>query len=89
MAEKVVMHKGKYAKYVNPLLRRPGHPLPDGTRDSSFEQYKGYVSLPPLTFDRRVYGESTVWVEVLHTYKAGSGWGFPTKTKVDLLVLLK
>jgi hypothetical protein len=67
----------KYAKYVNQLGHLDREPTADGKGDPNWTGYHGKMAWPPLSYNRSVYNESTIWCEILMAYKPGHGWGLP------------
>jgi hypothetical protein len=60
---------GKYTKYVNELTL---------ATDRVFPSHRGRIAVPTLCFDKTIYPEATIWVEIFHVYAAGAGIGIPT-----------
>ena len=62
--------KGKelYTEYVNELKF---------STDRIFPWQRGKIAVPTLMFDKTIYPEATVWVEIFHVYAAGTGIGIP------------
>jgi hypothetical protein len=60
--------KGLYTQYVNEIKF---------AADRLFPFQRGMVAVPTLMFDRNIYPEAKLWVEIFHVYAAGSGIGLP------------
>ena len=62
-------NKELYTKYVNELKF---------ATDRLFPWQRGKVAVPTLMFDKNIYPETTLWVEIFHVYAGGTGVGIPT-----------
>jgi len=60
--------KGLYTQYVNEIKF---------ATDRLFPFQRGMVAVPTLMFDKNIYPEAKIWVEIFHVYAAGSGIGLP------------
>jgi hypothetical protein len=60
--------KGLYTQYVNEIKF---------ATDRLFPFQRGMVAVPTLMFDKNIYPEANLWVEIFHVYAAGSGIGLP------------
>ena len=60
--------KGLYTQYVNEIKF---------ATDRLFPFQRGTVAVPTLMFDKNIYPEAKLWVEIFHVYAAGSGIGLP------------
>jgi hypothetical protein len=60
--------KGLYTQYVNEIKF---------ATDRLFPFQRGTVAVPTLMFDKNIYPEANLWVEIFHVYAAGSGIGLP------------
>jgi hypothetical protein len=61
--------KGLYTQYVNELTF---------ATDRLFPPHRGRIAVPTLMFDKTIYPQTTIWVEIFHVYAAGAGIGIPS-----------
>lgn len=61
--------KGLYTKYVNELSLAGDHIFPS---------HRGRIAVPSLMFDKTIYPQATIRVEIFHILAAGAGLGIPS-----------
>ena len=67
--------KGLYTKYVNEIKFATDRLLPS---------HRGMVAVPSLMFDKNIYPDAKMWVEIFHVYAAGAGIMLPTLEPIIL-----
>ncbi len=61
--------KGLYTQYVNELALATDHLYPS---------HRGRIAVPTLMFDKKIYPQATLQVEIFHISTAGAGVGIPS-----------